>query len=200
MLILPLMFLEILSSHVEDLIVTFEHRPVHVKVEPRRPEPSSVENMFQLDGQVDMASGPVDNRKKNVENETRLTEAIARVKAKTHVPQGPVRLHAAPSRMNTVRREPIRKSKPIAQPLAKPSTPVKRSPEKERGAKPKKTTKKIQPPLYQALMKKNEDAIRSKYPYVMPGVNPPKVTSRGERKMVSMGAVHVCHPILEATR
>lgn len=164
-------------------MVTFEHRPIKVKTEPIRNSHGSLPNIFQLDGQFDVISRPISSVKKKLvsDKDAHFKEVVARIKANTPRHQGTVRLHTVLPKTKRVRHEHVRKSKPAAQPSAKPASPMKPSPRKENTEKPKRRSKKLQPALYHLVMKLNGDAIRAECPYVHPALNPTKVKKMSKK-------------------
>lgn len=123
---------------------------------PVKTEPISddEDHMFdhppQLDGQIDIVS----SKGKQTDEQKRFEQTVARIRAKTPVPNRTIRLNNIDIPQATFRLNDNTKKTPIA------TTPRRKSLSKIERPKETKRSKKILTPLFTSVLKTNEDIIR----------------------------------------
>lgn len=134
---------DISSSPIEDLLVTYIHVPV-------KTEPISDDDDLppQLDGQIDI----VPSKSKQTDEQKRFEQTVARIRAKTPIPNRTIRLHNIDIPPATFRLNDQKNNKEIPQ-RRRSSTKIERP-------KETKVSKKVSTPLFNSLLKTNEDVIR----------------------------------------
>ncbi|CAF4823501.1 unnamed protein product [Rotaria sp. Silwood1] len=141
------------TTHAEDLLVTFIHRPL-------KTEPISFDNNIfhyppQLDGQIDFSSTKSSTESNQTTSGKNLDDIIAKVKAKTRIPNCAIQIHKVPPPINKCRSYEDVKKKPIS-----PTIKTKSLQLVPKSNRTKEQTKTIIPPLLTMVLKNNEDTIR----------------------------------------
>ncbi|CAF2813041.1 unnamed protein product [Rotaria sp. Silwood2] len=140
------------TTHAEDLLVTFIHRPL--KTEPISYDNNMFQYPPQLDGQIDFSSTKSSTGSNQTTNSKNLDDIIAKVKAKTRAPNCAIQIHKVPPSTNRCCSNDDIKKKSITQPTRTKSLSNFSKPNRI------KEQTKIIPPLLSTLLKNNEDAIR----------------------------------------
>lgn len=134
--------IEIPTTQVEDLVVTFIHRPV--KDEPMIYDDTDL-IPAQLDGQTDFLSDNNPVQTKQMNEDKKLDKIIAKIKSNISKPNKAIEINPVPQRSDTSQINDINQQKSSNQ-LQKD---VRKS-----------SKKKIIPPLLTPLLKTNEEVIR----------------------------------------
>jgi hypothetical protein len=148
------------TSQVDDIQVTYAHRPI--KPEPAVPNHRTFADLPQLDGQIDLFPSKSPQRPKSVNNDERLNEVLARIKAKPVHHKKTIELFKLPPLVSRYSSNTTKKKKADST-MSKNSSSTKsyrldQAPEVK--VKEQKPMKKPKPALQSKLLKENECAIR----------------------------------------
>jgi len=150
---------DVSTTSIEDLLVTFIHRPL--KTEPLSYDDNIFDNPPQLDGHVDSLSTESSSKSNQNDAQKRLEAAIAKISAKHPKPNKTIQLHQIPIQKSKFRLNDDLKKKPNNRtPKKSFSISSKLDRIKEQTIKESKQIKKIKPRLLNSLLKTNEDVIR----------------------------------------
>jgi hypothetical protein len=149
-------------SSVEELVVTYSHRPV--KSEPINHTDSAATYPPQLDGQIDLSPTLLRKQKRVNDKEEHLNNIIAKVNANRCPLNKVIQINRIPTSVNKYHSHGERKSKAASLSAKKVQLSTSKvDQKKELGGKDTKTTKKNESRLLQSVLKHNEDAIRPLY-------------------------------------
>jgi len=147
------------TTHVEDLLVTFIHRPV--KSEPICYNDNVFNHPPQLDGLIDLSPTQSSIEPNQNNKEKHLQDIIAKLSQRNHTAKKTIQLHKLPSVPTKFRLNEREQKKSSNQILRKSlSSPPKTDRPKPQSIKDGKPTKKPAPQLFKSVLKMNEDAIR----------------------------------------
>ncbi|CAF1037009.1 unnamed protein product [Adineta ricciae] len=149
------------SSQVEDLLVTYIHRPV--KAEPMSYDEGIFDKPPQLDGHVDLPLITPSNPSNNNDTDRRLSEIIAKVAERACAQKKTIQIHQIPPKPCRIRRiDESRKKSSNPTPKKPRRSPQKPDRSKTQLHRDGKISKKPISRLLNTVMKSNGDAIRER--------------------------------------